>query len=222
MRSQALPRRTTSGRGGSAGLAGHATIPDRGRATPDRAPARGRRSSPGRPFLVSSPSYCGRGDGSGPSQRSAKSRRPVEEGPVTEAEVRELLASSKVIAVVGLSPNADRPSNQIAWYLHHQGYELYGVNPMCGEAEVFGIPVLERLDQVPKPIDIVDVFRRAEFTPEVARAAVAVGGRALWLQLGIRSAEARAIAEAGGLAYVEDHCIKVEHARLLGARAERR
>src|SRR6266536_796955 len=146
---------------------------------------------------------------------AGKGRRPVEEGPVTEAEVRELLASSKVIAVVGLSPNADRPSNQIAWYLHHQGYELYGVNPMCGEAEVFGIQVL-------KPIDIVDVFRRAEFTPEVARAAVAVGGRALWLQLGIRSAEARAIAEAGGLAYVEDHCIKVEHARLLGARAERR
>src|SRR6266545_149202 len=129
---------------------------------------------------------------------AGKGRRPVEEGPVTEAEVRELLASSKVIAVVGLSPNADRPSNQIAWYLHHQGYELYGVNPMCGEAEVFGIPVLERLDQVPKPIDIVDVFRRAEFTPEVA------------------------LAEAGGLAYVEDHCIKVEHARLLGARAERR
>src|SRR6266571_3680350 len=132
---------------------------------------------------------------------AGKGRRPVEEGPVTEAEVRELLASSKVIAVVGLSPNADRPSNQIAWYLHHQGYELYGVNPMCGD---------------------VDVFRRAEFTPEVARAAVAVGARALWLQLGIRSAEARAIAEAGGLAYVEDHCIKVEHARLLGAKAQRR
>ena len=147
---------------------------------------------------------------------------PVEEGPVTETEVGELLASSKVIAVVGLSPNADRPSNQVAWYLHHQGYELYGVNPVCEDAEVFGVPVLASLDDVPKPIDIVDVFRRAEYTPEVARAAVAVGARALWLQLGIHNDEARAIAEAGGLAYVEDHCIKVEHARLLDPKVERR
>lgn len=147
---------------------------------------------------------------------------PVEEEPVTEAEVAELLASSKVIAVVGLSPNADRPSNQIAWYLHHQGYELYGVNPECEDDEVFGVPVLAGLDEVPKPIDIVDVFRRAEYTPEVARAAVAVGARALWLQLGIRNSEARAITEAGGLAYVEDLCIKVEHARLLTPKVDRR
>jgi predicted CoA-binding protein len=146
----------------------------------------------------------------------------VEEVAVTEAELGELLGSSKVIAVVGLSPNADRPSNQIAWYLHHQGYELYGVNPVVEDREIFGVPVVGSLDQVPKPIDIVDVFCRAEHTPEVAAAAVAVGARALWLQLGIRSTEARAIAEAGGLAFVEDRCIKVEHARLLGAELGRR
>jgi uncharacterized protein len=140
---------------------------------------------------------------------------------VTDPEVAELLASSKVIAVVGLSPNADRPSNQVAWYLHHQGYELYGVNPMCADAEVFGVPMLASLDEVPKPIDVVDVFRRAEYTPEVARAAVAAGARTLWLQLGIQNPEARAIAEAGGLAYVEDRCLKVEHARLLPARSGR-
>jgi uncharacterized protein len=134
---------------------------------------------------------------------------------VTEAEVRELLASSKVIAIVGLSPNADRPSNQIAWYLDHQGYDLYGVNPECGQTDVFGVPVVASLDQVPKPIDVVDVFRRAEYTPEVARAAVAVGARSLWLQLGIRSPQSRAIAGAAGLPYVEDACVKVEHARLL-------
>ena len=141
---------------------------------------------------------------------------------MTEEELGALLASSKVIAVVGLSPNADRPSNQIAWYLHHEGYELYGVNPAFEHDEVFGIPVVASLDQAPKPIDVVDVFRRAEYTPEVARAAVAAGARALWLQLGIRSAEARAIAEAGGLAYVEDRCIKVEHTRLLGPKVQRR
>jgi predicted CoA-binding protein len=140
---------------------------------------------------------------------------------VTDEEVRELLASAKVIAVVGLSANADRPSNQIAWYLHHQGYELYGVNPALAGGEVDGIPVVARLDQVPKPIDVVDVFRRSEHTPEVGREAVEVGAGALWLQLGIHDQESRAIAEAAGLPYVEDHCIKVEHARLLGPRANR-
>jgi uncharacterized protein len=76
--------------------------------------------------------------------------------------------------------------------------------------------VVASLDEVPEPIDIVDVFRRPEYTPDVARAAVAVGARALWLQLGIRNDEARVIAEEVGLAYVEDRCLKVDHARLLG------
>jgi predicted CoA-binding protein len=138
---------------------------------------------------------------------------------MTHEELRELLRTARVIAVVGLSPNPDRPSNQVAWYLHHQGYELYGVNPVCGQGEVFGVPVVESLDQVPRPIDVVDVFRRAGHTPQVAREAVTVGARALWLQLGISSPAARAIAEQGGLAYVEDRCMKVEHARLIGRRA---
>jgi uncharacterized protein len=138
---------------------------------------------------------------------------------MTQEEMRELLRGARVIAVVGLSPNPDRPSNQVAWYLHHQGYQLYGVNPLCGQDEVFGVPVVDSLDKVPEPIDIVDVFRRAAYTPDVAREAVAVGARALWLQLGISSPEARAIAEEGGLAYVEDHCLKVEHARLIGRKA---
>jgi len=139
--------------------------------------------------------------------------------PVTDEALRQLLLDSRTIAVVGLSANPDRPSNQVAWYLHHQGYRLFGVNPQCPEPEVFGIPMLPSLDQVPEPIDIVDVFRRPEHTPDVARQAVAVGARALWLQLGIASPEARAIAEGGGLQYVEDRCLKVEHARLLGRSA---
>jgi uncharacterized protein len=129
------------------------------------------------------------------------------------------LLDTKVIAVVGLSANPDRPSNQVAWYLHHQGYRLFGVNPDSKDPDVFGIPMLPSLDQVPEPIDIVDVFRRPEHTPPVARDAVAAGARALWLQLGIASAESRSIAEDAGLAYVEDRCLKVDHARLLGHRA---
>jgi uncharacterized protein len=135
---------------------------------------------------------------------------------MTDDELRELLRRTRVIAVVGLSANPDRPSNQVAWYLHHQGYRLFGVNPRCPVPEVFGVPLVPSLDQVPEPIDLVDVFRRPEYTPDVAAQAVAVGARALWLQLGIASAEARAIATDAGLAYVEDRCLKVEHARLLG------
>jgi uncharacterized protein len=137
---------------------------------------------------------------------------------MTDAELRELLAHATTIAVVGLSANPERPSNQVAWYLHQQGYRLFGVNPQCQVPEVFGVPVLPSLAEVPEPIDIVDVFRRPEYTPQVAREAVAVGARAVWLQLGIRSAEARAIAEDAGLTYVEDRCLKVDHARLLGRR----
>ena len=138
---------------------------------------------------------------------------------MTDEELRKLLLDTKVIAVVGLSANPDRPSNQVAWYLHHQGYRLFGINPDSKDPDVFGIPMLPSLDQVPEPIDIVDVFRRPEHTPPVARAAVAAGAGALWLQLGIASAESRSIAEDAGLAYVEDRCLKVDHARLLGGSA---
>jgi uncharacterized protein len=136
---------------------------------------------------------------------------------MTTDELRDLIERAKVIAVVGLSANPDRPSNQVAWYLRHQGYQLYGVSPARAGTEVFdGVPVVASLDEVPGPIDIVDVFRRPEYTPEVARQAVAAGAAALWLQLGIANPEARQIAETAGLAYVEDRCLKVDHARLLG------
>jgi predicted CoA-binding protein len=138
---------------------------------------------------------------------------------MTDDELRELLRRTRTIAVVGLSANPERPSNQVAWYLHHQGYRLFGVNPLCPAPEVFGVPVFPSLAELPEPVDLVDVFRRPEYTPAVAREAVAVGARTLWLQLGIRSAEARAIAEEGGLAYVEGRCLKVDHARLLGRRS---
>ncbi len=135
---------------------------------------------------------------------------------MTDEALRQLLLDTKVIAVVGLSANRERASNQVAWYLNHQGYRLHGVNPACPEPQVHGIPMLASLDEVPEPIDIVDVFRRPEYTPDVARAAVAAGARTLWLQLGIRSDEARGIAEEAGLTYVEDRCLKVDHARVMG------
>jgi uncharacterized protein len=99
-------------------------------------------------------------------------------------------------------------------YLLAQGYRVIPVRPLV--KEVLGIPCVASLGEVEKPIDVVDVFRRAEFCPGVAEQAVAAGAKALWLQLGIVSAEARAIAERGGLDYVEDECTAIVHRALTG------
>ena len=122
----------------------------------------------------------------------------------------QILREARTIAVVGASPKPDRPSHGVMRYLLEQGYEVIPVRPRDCD-EVLGIPCVATLSEISKPVDLVDVFRRPEYTPEVAREAVAVGAGALWLQSGIVSAEARAIAKAGGLDYVEDACTKVVH-----------
>jgi predicted CoA-binding protein len=121
-----------------------------------------------------------------------------------------ILAGAKTIAVVGASPKPWRPSNQVMRYLLDQGYRAIPVRPRDCD-EVHGVPCVAALAEIEEPIDLVDVFRRAEFTPDVAREAVAVGAKALWLQSGIVSREAREIAERGGLDYVENACTKVVH-----------
>ena len=98
-------------------------------------------------------------------------------------------------------------------YLLGQGYDVIPVRPM-GPPEILGRPRVASLAEIEGPIDLVDVFRRAEFCPDVAREAVAVGAGALWLQLGIVSAEAHELAEAAGLDYVENRCTAIEHRRL--------
>jgi predicted CoA-binding protein len=129
-----------------------------------------------------------------------------------DAELRALLGGSRTIAVVGLSSKPHRPSHGVARYLQRHGYRVVPVNP--NETEILGEPSYPTLDEVPGPVDVVDVFRRAEFTPEVARQAVRVGAKALWLQLGIVNEEAARIAEEGGLDVVMGVCIRTEHARL--------
>jgi uncharacterized protein len=123
---------------------------------------------------------------------------------------QEILAEAKTIAVVGASPKPWRPSHDVMRYLLEQGYDVVPVRPRDCD-DVLGIPCVAALAEVGRPIDLVDVFRRPEFTPEVAREAVDVGAKALWLQMGIVSGEARTIAEAGGLDYVENACTKVVH-----------
>jgi uncharacterized protein len=122
----------------------------------------------------------------------------------------EILRDARTIALVGASPRPERPSHRVMRYLLAHGYRVIPVRPDdC--AEVLGMPCVPSLGEIEEPVDIVDVFRRAEATPAHAREAVEVGARALWLQLGVRSAEARAIAEAAGLDYVEDECTAIVH-----------
>lgn len=125
--------------------------------------------------------------------------------------ITDILRRSKTIAVVGLSDKPHRDSYRVAAYLQQAGYRIIPVNPRCDT--ILGERCYRDLASIPDPIDIVDVFRRAEETPPVAREAVAVRAGALWLQLGISSEESRQIAEAAKLPLVMDRCILVEHAR---------
>jgi predicted CoA-binding protein len=123
----------------------------------------------------------------------------------------ELLRDAKTIAVVGASPSPHRESNGVMRYLLAQGYDCIPVRPDCDE--VLGIPCAPTLLDVDRPIDLVDVFRRPEFCAAHAREAVEAGAKALWLQLGIVSPGARVIADQAGMAYVENACTAVVHAR---------
>ncbi len=130
------------------------------------------------------------------------------------AGIRRILVTARVIAVVGLSANWYRPSYFAAKYMQDHGYRIIPVNPSY--QEVLGQQCYARLSDIPVAVDVVDCFRRAEEMPALAREAVAIGAKVLWMQLGIRSDEAAAIADAAGLDVVQDRCVKIEHARILG------
>ena len=133
-----------------------------------------------------------------------------------DRELRAMLGDVHTIAVVGLSSKPRRPSYEVARYLQEHGYRIVPINP--NETEVLGERAYPTLADVPDDvrIDVVDVFRRAEETPPVARAAVAAGARVLWLQEGIVSDEAARIATEGGLDVIMGVCIKHVRARLMG------
>jgi len=125
--------------------------------------------------------------------------------------VGQILRGAKTIAVVGLSANPMRASHGVAEYLKAAGYRIIPVNP--NETEVLGEKAYARLEDIPGPVDIVDVFRRAEEVPAVADSAIGIGAKVLWMQLGIENAEAAERARAAGLVVVEDACLLVEHKR---------
>ena len=128
--------------------------------------------------------------------------------------LRRILGENKTIAMVGLSANWYRPSFFAAKYLQEHGYRVIPVNP--NYEEILSEKCYPDLAAIPENIDVVDLFQRAETTPEYARQAIQIGARCVWLQLGIASQEARQISVDGGLDYVENRCMKIEHARLFG------
>jgi predicted CoA-binding protein len=132
-----------------------------------------------------------------------------------DSDLRHLLQTARVIAVVGHSDNPERTSYRIAAYLRQAGYRVIPVNPMV--AEIDGQPSYPSLAAVPEPIDIVDVFRRAEHLAGVVREAAAVGAGAVWGQVDVISTEALDAAAELDVPLVMDQCIKVEHMRLFGS-----
>ena len=126
--------------------------------------------------------------------------------------IADILRSARVIAVVGLSGKRFRPSYGVAEYLQREGYRVIPVNP--SETEVLGEKCYPDLDAVPEPVDIVDVFRRSEFVPEIVEAAIRKGAKAVWMQEGVIHEAAARRAEAAGLTVIMDRCILKEHRRL--------
>lgn len=133
-----------------------------------------------------------------------------------DAEIRAFLATRPVIAMVGASSRPERPSHGVMAELLAAGCDVIPVNP--NETEVLGVRAFPNLAAIGRKVDLVDVFRRDQHLAGVAREAVAIGARMLWLQIGLVSPEAYRIARAAGMMVVMDQCLSVERERLLGSR----
>ncbi|MDE2585969.1 MAG: CoA-binding protein [Betaproteobacteria bacterium] len=128
--------------------------------------------------------------------------------------LRRVLKECRTIAVVGLSADWNRPSYFAAKYMQQRGYRIIPVNPKY--PEILGEKCYPDLKSIPEKVDMVDVFRKPQDCAPIAREAVAIGAKVLWLQLGVVNEEARQIGEAAGLTVIEDRCVKIEYARLFG------
>ena len=128
--------------------------------------------------------------------------------------IKEILQTYKTIAVVGLSSQPWRASHSVSEYMQNAGYRIIPVNP--NETEVLGERAYGSLDAVPERFEIVDIFRRSEYVPEIVEAAIRRNARVIWMQLGVIHDEAAERAQGAGLEVVMDRCMKIEHARFFG------
>ena len=133
-----------------------------------------------------------------------------------ELQIVTILEQAKTIAVVGASDDWKRPSFYVMKYLQKQGYRIAPINPHLAGQEILGEPVFASLSDIPFAVDIVDVFRRPDDCPEIARDAIAIGAKCLWLQIGVVSHAAEKIAQDAGLSVIMNKCPKIEHSRLSG------
>lgn len=131
------------------------------------------------------------------------------------AVVRKMLSETKTIAMVGLSPNSQRPSYFVATYLQYEGYRVIPVNPRADE--ILGEKSYPDLASIPFAVDLVDVFRRPEECVEIAKQAIEIGAKSIWFQLLVINEEAAQLAQNAGLQVVMDRCIKMEHGRYNGS-----
>ena len=130
----------------------------------------------------------------------------------TPEEIAEALTKYRRVAIVGASNKPERPSYDVAHFLKGKGYQIYPVNPTL--ERVLGEKCYPSLRDIPERVEIVDVFRRSEAVPAIAREAIEIGAKLFWMQLGIRSEEAAAELAAHGIDVVSDRCIKIERMRL--------
>lgn len=127
------------------------------------------------------------------------------------SNICNILREAKTIAVVGFSDKPYRDSREIALFLANKGYKVYGVNPTIDELNVDGIPIVKSLREIKEKIDIVDIFRRSEFVPEIVDEAIEIGAKIIWMQLGVINYEAKKKAEGAGIEVIMNRCIKIEY-----------
>jgi uncharacterized protein len=128
--------------------------------------------------------------------------------------IRRTLALSRVVAMVGASPRSDRASHRVMQFLQLKGHKVYPVNPVCMGETILGETALACLADVPEPIDMVDIFRRAELAGEAVDQAIAAGAKTVWMQLEVIDEAAAARAENAGLTVIMDRCPIIEYRRL--------
>ena len=133
-----------------------------------------------------------------------------------EDYIRGILMGVKSVAIVGASENPVRPSYFVVKYLIAKGYKVFPVNPGLAGKTLLGVKCYGSLNDIPEPVDMVDVFRNSEAALAIAKDAIAIGAKVLWMQLTVRNDEAAALAEAAGLKVVMNRCPKIEYGRLSG------
>jgi predicted CoA-binding protein len=152
----------------------------------------------------------------GAASLSAPSVAGIDHDYYTDGHLRGILRQVRTIAMVGASPNWNRPSFFAMKYLQHKGYRVIPVNPTAAGQTILGEKAYASLKDIPEPVDMVDIFRNSEAAGPITDEAIAIGAKVLWMQLGVRNDDAAKRAEAAGVTVVMNRCPKIEYGRLHG------